>query len=257
MLPSADTAVMVTAEIRLTYAGADHFPVRNTSDTVDNSGISPEGVSRIANTEVQLPITGNKQTSEDKNRYYITNMSRAVLTYYTVDGAGVGDTTQQLGINPSDKTNPSDIIYTRADYNYSNVDENVLKKASRIRYKLELFRKNENGIYDETAPLEIGSYLQNITKDSKEQLNSKSSGQAYQWEENFTADDTRSQTAGFRFTPLTGEEFEQAGYTYANYRVRLTAVLLDASENELDGTKATDYIIYTNARICQEIMDMS
>ena len=255
---SDDTAVTVTAEIRLTYAGADHFPVRNTSDTVDNSGISPEGVSRIANTEVQLPITGNKQTSEDKNRYYITNMSRAVLTYYTVDGAGVGDTTQQLGINPIDKTNPSDIIYTRADYNYSNVDENVLTNALRIRYKLELFRKNVDEIYDETKPLAIGSYLQNITKDSKEQLNSKSSGQAYQWEENFTADDTRSQTAGFRFTPLTGEEFEQAGYTYANYRVRLTAVLLDADGKELDGTKATDYIIYTNARICQEIMmDMS
>lgn len=251
------TAVTVTAEIRLTYAGADHFPVRNTSDEKDNSGISPEGVSRIANTEVQLPITENKITSEDGNRYYITNPSRATLTYYTVDGAGLGDTTQQLGINPSDETNPSDIIYTRADYNYSNVDEKVLEKASKIRYKLELFQKNGNGIYDETTPLAIGSYLQNITKDSKEQLNSKSSGQESQWEETFKADDTRSQTAGFRFTPLTGEAFEKAGYTYANYRVRLTAVLLDSDGNELEGTKATDYIIYTNARICQEILGRS
>ena len=252
------TAVTVTAEIRLTYAGADHFPVRNTSDEKDdNSGISPEGVSRIANTEVQLPITENKKPLDDKNRYYITNPSRATLTYYTVDGAGLGDTTQQLGINPSDETNPSDIIYTRADYNYSNVDEKVLQNASKIHYKLELFQKNVNGIYDETDPLAIGSYLQNITKDSKEQLNSKSSGQAYQWEENFKAGDTRSQTAGFRFTPLTGEAFEKAGYTYANYRVRLTVVLLDASEKELEGTKATDYIIYTNARICQEILGRS
>lgn len=251
------TAVTVTAEIRLTYAGADHFPVRDTSDIKDDSGISPEGVSRIANTEVQLPITENKKTSDDGNRYYITNPSRATLTYYTVDGAGLGDTTQQLGINPSDETNPSDIIYTRADYNYSNVDEKVLKQASKIRYKLELFRKNKKGIYDETAPLAIGDYLQKLTKDSKEQLNARSSDKESQWEETFTADDTRSQTAGFRFTPLTGEEFESAGYSYANYRVRLTAVLLDASGNELDGTKATDYIIYTNARICQEIMYMS
>ena len=254
---SDDTAVTVTAEIRLTYAGADHFPVRNTLDLGDDSGISPEGVSRIANTEVQLPITGNKKPSEDKKRYYITNPSRATLTYYTVDGAGLGDTTQQLGINPSDETNPSDIIYTRADYNYTNVDEKVLKKASQIRYKLELFQKNAKGIYDETDPLAIGSYLQNITKDSKEQLNARSSDKEYQWEETFEAYDTRSQTAGFRFTPLTGEAFEKAGYSYANYRVRLTAVLLDASGKELDGTKATDYIIYTNARICQEIMDMS
>lgn len=253
---SEDTAVTVTAEIRLTYAGADHFPVRNTSDTEDDSGISPEGVSRIANTEVQLPITENKKTSEDGNRYYITNPSRATLTYYTVDGAGLGDTTQQLGINPIDETNPSDIIYTRADYNYSNVDEKVLNQASKIRYKLELFQKNSNGIYDETVPLVIGDYLQNLTKDSKEQLNAKSSDKEYQWEEIFKADDTRSQTAGFRFTPLTGKAFEENGYTYANYRVRLTAVLLDESGKELDGTKATDYIIYTNARICQEIFDM-
>ena len=42
---------------------------------------------------------------------------------------------------------------------------------------------------------------------------------------------------------------------YANYKVRLTVVLLDASGNELDGTKASDYIIYTNARIYQQILD--
>lgn len=251
------TAVTVTAEIRLTYAGADHFPVRDTSDTEDYSGISPEGVSRIANTEVQLPITENKKTSDDRNRYYITNPSRATLTYYTVDGAGLGDTTQQLGINPSDETNPSDIIYTRADYNYSNVDEKVLEHALKLRYKLELFKKNENGIYNETDPLVIGNYLQNLTKDSKEQLNARSSDRESQWEETFKADDTRSQTAGFRFTPLTGEAFEKAGYTYANYRVRLTAVLLDSEGKELEGTKATDYIIYTNARICQEILGRS
>ena len=57
------------------------------------------------------------------------------------------------------------------------------------------------------------------------------------------------------FTPLTGEEFEQNSYTYANYRVRLTAVLLDKNGSELDGTKATDYIIYTNARIYQDMID--
>ena len=43
--------------------------------------------------------------------------------------------------------------------------------------------------------------------------------------------------------------------TFANYRVRLTAVLLDKNGSELDGTKATDYIIYTNARIYQDMID--
>ena len=52
----------------------------------------------------------------------------------------------------------------------------------------------------------------------------------------------------------TGEAFEKARYKYANYRVRVTVVLLDESGKELEGTKATDYIIYTNARIYQEII---
>ncbi len=252
---SEKNAITVTAEITLTYDGVDDFPVRGTADT-DNSGASVVGVSRIANTSTQLPITENKKTEEDKNRYYITNPSKAILRYSSVDGTGIGDTTQQLGVNPSDAAkNRSDMIYTRADYDYSNVDTETLSRAAAIRYKMELFQKNENGTYDETNPLEIGSYLQNIVKDAKSDDISVNGDKAYQWKNNFVSDDTKHQFAQFTFTPLTGEKFEEKNYTYANYRVRLTAVLLDENGSELDGTKATDYIIYTNARIYQDMID--
>ena len=252
---SEKNAITVTAEITLTYDGVDDFPVRGTADT-DNSGASVVGVSRIANTSTQLPITENKKTEEDKNRYYITNPSKAILRYSSVDGTGIGDTTQQLGVNPSDVAkNRSDMIYTRADYDYSNVDAETLSKAAAIRYKMELFQKNENGTYDETKPLKIGSYLQNIVKDSKSDDISENGDKAYQWKNDFVSDDTKHQFAQFTFTPLTGEKFEEKNYTYANYRVRLTAVLLDENGSELDGTKATDYIIYTNARIYQDMID--
>ena len=254
-------AITVTAEITLTYAGADKFPVRNTADTNDNSGICVIGVSRIANTQTQLPITENKRTENDKNRYYSTNPSKAKLTYSAVDQTAMGDTTQQLGINPSDTVNPADIIYTKADYDYSNVDETILDKAKSISYKMELFQKNDSGSYDETKPLSIKDYLQNTVKEngSTEASPAGSSetsgtGTVYQWEESFKSDDGRHQIARFRYAPFTGEAFERKNYTYANYRVRLTVVLLDDKGNELDGTKATDYIIYTNARISQEIM---
>ena len=252
---SEKNAITVTAEITLTYDGVDDFPVRGTADT-DNSGASVVGVSRIANTSTQLPITENKKTKEDKNRYYITNPSKAILRYSSVDGTGIGDTTQQLGVNPSDAAkNRSDMIYTRADYDYSNVDTETFSRAAAIRYKMELFQKNENGTYDETNPLEIGSYLQNIVKDSKSDDISENGDKAYQWKNDFVSDDTKHQFAQFTFTPLTGEKFEEKNYTYANYRVRLTAVLLDENGSELDGTKATDYIIYTNARIYQDMID--
>lgn len=252
---SEENAITVTAEITLTYDDVDGFPVRGTADT-DNSGASVVGVSRIANTSMQLPITENKKTEEDKNRYYITNPSKAILRYSSVDGSGIGDTTQQLGVNPSDAAkNRSDMIYTRADYDYSNVDAETLSKAAAIRYKMELFQKNENGTYDETKPLKIGSYLQNIVKDAKSDDISGNGDKAYQWKNDFVSDDTKHQFAQFTFTPLTGEKFEKEQYTYANYRVRLTAVLLDKNGSELDDTKATDYIIYTNARIYQDMID--
>lgn len=252
---SEKNAITVTAEITLTYDGVDGFPVRGTADT-DSSGTSVVGVSRIANTSTQLPITENKKTEEDENRYYITNPSKAILRYSSVDGTGIGDTTQQLGVNPSDAAkNRSDMIYTRADYDYSNVDAETLFQAVAIRYKMELFQKNENGTYDETKPLEIGSYLQNIVKDSKSDDTSGNDDKAYQWKNEFVSDDTKHQFAQFTFTPLTGEKFEEKNYTYANYRVRLTAVLLDKNGSELDDTKATDYIIYTNARIYQDMID--
>ena len=252
---SEKNAITVTAEITLTYDGVDDFPVRGTADT-DNSGASVVGVSRIANTSTQLPITENKKTEEDENRYYITNPSKAILRYSSVDGTGIGDTTQQLGVNPSDAAKKrSDMIYTRADYDYSNVDTETLSRAAAIRYKMELFQKNENGTYDETNPLEIGSYLQNIVKDSKSDDISGNGDKAYQCKNDFVSDDTKHQFAQFTFTPLTGEKFEEKNYTYANYRVRLTAVLLDKNGSELDDTKATDYIIYTNARIYQDMID--
>lgn len=252
---SEKNAITVTAEITLTYDGVDGFPVRGTADT-DSSGTSVVGVSRIANTSTQLPITENKKTNEDENRYYITNPSKAILRYSSVDGTGIGDTTQQLGVNPSDAAkNRSDMIYTRADYDYSNVDAETLFQAAAIRYKMELFQKNENGTYDETKPLKIGSYLQNIVKDSKSDDTSGNGDKAYQWKNEFVSDDMKHQFAQFTFTPLTGEKFEEKNYTYANYRVRLTAVLLDKNGSELDDTKATDYIIYTNARIYQDMID--
>lgn len=253
------TAITVTAEITLTYAGADKFPVRNTADTNDNSGICVVGVSRIANTKTQLPITENKRTVENNSRYYTTNPSKAKLTYSAVDQTAMGDTTQQLGINPSDTVNPADIIYTKADYDYSNVDETILDKATSISYKMELFQKNEAGSYDETNPLIIKSYLQNIVKESSAAQESAAlrlatDGKYICWNEDFVKSDSRHQIARFQYAPLTGEAFEEARHTYANYRVRVTVVLLDNAGKELEGTKATDYIIYTNARIYQEII---
>ena len=244
-----ETAVTVAAEITLTYTSSDHFPERDTSNSSDNSGISVIAVSRIANTDNQLPITTNKFTQEDYRRYYTANPSKASLTYSSIDRTGIGDTTQQLGINPSDAVNNrSNMIYTRADYDYSNVDSSVLAGAKYIRYSLELFQKGPDGTYNEANSLPIENYLQNLT------IAESTKTSSYKWEEEFKADDARHQFTHISFEPLTDTAFEQKKYTYANYKVRLNVVLLDENKQEISGTKASDYVIYTNARIYQQII---
>ena len=246
-----ETAVTVAAEITLTYTSSDHFPEQDTSNNSDNSGISVIAVSRIANTDNQLPITTNKLTEEDAKRYYTANPSKASLTYSSIDRTGIGDTTQQLGINPSDTiNNRSNMIYTRADYDYSNVASSVLAGAKYIRYSLELFQKGSDGTYNENEAnaLPIAKYLQNLT------IAESTKASSYEWEEEFKADDARHQFTHISFEPLTDTAFEQEGYTYANYKVRLNVVLLDENEHEISGTKASDYVIYTNARIYQQII---
>ena len=255
-----DSAVTVTAEVILTYDTADKFPVRNTSDGLDVSGISPVLTSRIANTGTQLPIAtdGNKVTKDDTRRYYTANQTKAMLTYTTVDETGVGDTTQQLGINPSDEDNAADMICTRADYDYTNVDAEILSRAKTISYKLELFQKDASGTYDESKPLTIGTYMQDggiIKGDSENEQEIAASGNCCTWTENFSPAAEKHQFTRIRFAPITGEEFEKAGYTYANYRVRITVVLVDENGAEIPGTKTSDYIIYTNARIYQDLIE--
>ena len=254
------SAVMVTAEVVLTYDTADKFPVRNTSDGSDVSGISPVLTSRIANTGTQLPIAtgGNKVTKDDTKRYYTANQTKAMLTYTTVDETGVGDTTQQLGINPSDEDNVVDMICTRADYDYTNVDAEILGRAKTISYKLELFQKDANGTYDESNPLTIGTYMQDsgiIKGDAGNEQKIAASDNYCTWTENFSPAAEKHQFTRIRFAPITGEEFEKAGYTYSNYRVRLTVVLVDEKGAEIPGTKTSDYIIYTNARIYQDLIE--
>ena len=56
------------------------------------------------------------------------------------------------------------------------------------------------------------------------------------------------------YSILTGGEFETQDLTYANYKVTLTVSLLDAAGKELEGSKASDYIIYTNAKVLTDVI---
>ena len=73
------------------------------------------------------------------------------------------------------------------------------------------------GTYDETNPLVIEIYLEDISKTNGGKAVS-SGEKSKQWTEKFSPNDTKHEFAQIRFAPLTGTEFEKKGYTYSNYK---------------------------------------
>lgn len=229
------------------------FPPREGDDTT--SGIYVQTESRLANRESLLSITSNKQTKEDEKRYYTESTSFAKLEYDIIQketGVYNGDKNAQLGINPDDPEYSSLAVDTVGRYDYSNVSDTTLEQAKQIRYSIELYQKDNNGTYNMANPLSLAIYwtdfqVQNVPVD---QL----SGTNWVKDDSFEVSETRVCSIPIQFSVKTGTAFETAGLTYANYKVRLTAVLLDKDGRELKETEATDYIIYTNARVYPQII---
>ncbi|MGN0425367.1 MAG: hypothetical protein ACI4FY_08625 [Acetatifactor sp.] len=247
--------VTITATITMNYPlTGQYFPVR--SNDTDQSGIMVKSVSKIANVASQLPITANKQNASDDNRFYTKNASNAKLSYFSYDKNGTSDATQQLGVNPSDdENNRSTMIYTQGDYDYSAISGEDLEKANKIRYTLELFCKDENGSYNENAPLgRMDEYLPEVKTEGGVTLDIASDKKSMTYEKEFAIDTVSYHDfVKINVVPLTGAEFEDEGFSYSNYKLRLTAVLLDEDGNEITVSKASDYIIYTNAKVYQHI----
>ena len=69
----------------------------------------------------------------------------------------------------------------------------------------------------------------------------------------FTTDYNGERTKTQPFTKIYSKKqarlFEEQGLTYANYRVELTAVLLNDNNSVVNGTTSSDYVVYTNAKI--------
>ena len=249
----------VKAEIILQYGNnvGSVFPARTGENSSDGSYVHAE--SRVANAESQLPITANKLKKDGAELYYCVTPSSASLTFDAIEPSG-GEKTLQLGINSDDDYQPR-IIQTDSIYDYSEVDPVTVSKAKYVRYTLELFQKQGNGLYNGNALSRINEYLP-IVREAGVSRVEDTDQTKMTWTESLDEGATCDSTS-FDFVPLTGAAFEQKGFTYANYMIRLTAELLEKVEQDggtivmevLPGTLASDYIVYTNARVLQKIPD--
>lgn len=242
-------SITVKADISLTYGTAgiiDQFPERKDGDT--KTGIGVNASSYVAYSQNNIENSSISASGVmPARRYYRKAMTVAQLNYNVAESTVLESKDSpfsQLGINAKDMTTGEMAITANAIYDLSALSRSTRDSGKKIQYTLKLYVKDNSGDYKQTN--DISKYLSSFTLE-----NATSSSGLNGKECVFTTDynGEEQNTAVTKFTVKTGKAFEEQGLTYANYRVELTAVLLNDNNSVVNGTTASDYVVYTNAKI--------
>lgn len=242
-------SITVKADISLTYGTAgiiDQFPERKDGDT--KTGIGVNAASYVAYSQNNIENSSISASGVmPAIRYYRKAMTVAQLNYNVAESTVLESKDSpfsQLGINAKDMTTEEMAITANAIYDLSALSRSTKDSGKKIQYTMRLYVKDNSGEYKQTN--DISKYLSSFTLE-----NAASSSGLNGKECVFTTDynGEEQNTAVTKFTVKTGKAFEEQGLTYANYRVELTAVLLNDNNSVVNGTTSSDYVVYTNAKI--------
>lgn len=242
-------SITVKADISLTYGTAgiiDQFPERKDGDT--KTGIGVNASSYVAYSQNNIENSSISESGDmPARRYYRKAMTVAQLNYNVAESTVLESKDSpfsQLGINAKDMTTEEMAITANAIYDLSALSRSTKDSGKKIQYTMRLYIKDNSGDYKQTN--DISKYLSSFTLE-----NAASSSGLNGKECVFTTEynGEEQSTAVTKFTVKTGKAFEEQGLTYANYRVELTAVLLNDNNSVVNGTTSSDYVVYTNAKI--------
>lgn len=242
-------SITVKADISLTYGTAgiiDQFPERKDGDT--KIGIGVNAASYVAYSQNNIENSSiSKSGDMPARRYYRKAMTVAQLNYNVAESTVLESKDSpfsQLGINAKDMTTEEMAITANAIYDLSALSRSTRDSGKKIQYTMRLYVKDNSGDYKQTN--DISRYLSSFTLENATS-NSGLNGKECVFTTDYNGEEQN--TAVTKFTVKTGKAFEEQGLTYANYRVELTAVLLDEKNEKVNGTTASDYVVYTNAKI--------
>lgn len=242
-------SITVKADISLTYGTAgiiDQFPERKDGDT--KTGIGVNAASYVAYSQNNIENSSISASGVmPAIRYYRKAMTVAQLNYNVAESTVLESKDSpfsQLGINAKDMNTEEMAITANAIYDLSALSRSTKDSGKKIQYTMRLYVKDNSGDYKQTN--DISKYLSSFTLE-----NAASSSGLNGKECVFTTDynGEEQNTAVTKFTVKTGKAFEEQGLAYANYRVELTAVLLNDNNSVVNGTTSSDYVVYTNAKI--------
>lgn len=242
-------SITVKADISLTYGTAgiiDQFPERKDGDT--KTGIGVNAASYVAYSQNNIENSSiSKSGDMPARRYYRKAMTVAQLNYNVAESTVLESKDSpfsQLGINAKDMTTEEMAITANAIYDLSALSRSTRDSGKKIQYTMRLYVKDNSGEYKQTN--DISKYLSSFTLENATS-NSGLNGKECVFTTDYNGEEQN--TAVTKFTVKTGKAFEEQGLTYANYRVELTAVLLNDNNSVVNGTTSSDYVVYTNAKI--------
>lgn len=242
-------SITVKADISLTYGTAgiiDQFPERKDGDT--KTGIGVNAASYVAYSQNNIENSSiSKSGDMPARRYYRKAMTVAQLNYNVAESTVLESKDSpfsQLGINAKDMTTEEMAITANAIYDLSALSRSTRDSGKKIQYTMRLYVKDNSGDYKQTN--DISKYLSSFTLENATS-NSGLNGKECVFTTDYNGEEQN--TAVTKFTVKTGKAFEEQGLTYANYRVELTAVLLNDNNSVVNVTTASDYVVYTNAKI--------
>lgn len=242
-------SITVKADISLTYGTAgiiDQFPERKDGDT--KTGIGVNAASYVAYSQNNIENSSISASGVmPARRYYRKAMTVAQLNYNVAESTVLESKDSpfsQLGINAKDMTTEEMAITANAIYDLSALSRSTRDSGKKIQYTMRLYVKDNSGDYKQTN--DISKYLSSFTLENATS-NSGLNGKECVFTTDYNGEEQN--TAVTKFTVKTGKAFEEQGLTYANYRVELTAVLLNDNNSVVNGTTSSDYVVYTNAKI--------
>jgi hypothetical protein len=251
----SDSVTITCDDMVITYPDGEsiiaQFPERKDRD--DTYGVTLSASSNLAYVSDNIEQSKMSESRSDSNgkSYYRENIEAATLSYNLPSNSP--NEMIRLGINGLDT---NDKITAVGYYNVLNLPESAISKAKKVSFTLSLYQKTDSGIYDAVP---IAEYLENITLYDKNGTAKApvSSGNSYEYV--FDRETELNYEAGSfevvsSYSVITGGAFESKGKTYSNYKVQLTAQLLDENGEPIENSGCSDYIIYTNAKINSQLI---
>lgn len=232
-------AATLVAEVSLAYT-SDQIQAQFHTRSNNTDGLQLWANSHLAFSDAALERSNNPTSGYDAGRFYRTESTPATLVY-NANGTDVDARVNQLGVNG--RVQDAASIDSVATYNVSVLD--AAKNADTILYSIELYAKDDDGKF--TQKIDNYSELLNVGNITATLADRNGTEQTVKFGETFTGgiDPSIPIRISLPLTVVTGNGFTGP---YANYKVKLR-VWLQNGNAQITGSEATDYIIYTNAKI--------